>query len=171
VPRAGSRFSRADQRAYERSNAISALRVPPAPGLTARALAIAEALGTSDRRRVEAASQALLDLVCERLRVPPLRLEVCGARPRNRHGELHGLYTPAVRGQTRDRVQVWMHTAQRRQVVAFKTFFRTLLHELCHHLDYEHLKLSRSFHTEGFYKRENSLFYAALPRSGAPEGG
>ena len=56
-----------------------------------------------------------------------------------------------------------MRTAQRLQVVAFKTFLRTLLHELCHHLDYEHLKLARSFHTEGFYKRESSLVYAVLP--------
>jgi hypothetical protein len=35
---------------------------------------------------------------------------------------------------------------------------RTLLHELNHHLDYEVLKLEDSFHTEGFFKRESSLF-------------
>jgi len=50
-----------------------------------------------------------------------------------------------------------MRTAQRRQIVAFRTFLRTLLHELCHHLDYELLKLTESFHTEGFYQRESSL--------------
>ncbi len=43
-------------------------------------------------------------------------------------------------------------------MVAFRTFVRTLLHELCHHLDYELLKLDDSFHTEGFFKRESSLF-------------
>jgi hypothetical protein len=58
-----------------------------------------------------------------------------------------------------------MHTARRGQVVAFKTFLRTLLHELCHHLDYEHLNLPRSLHTDGFYKRESSLVYAAVPRT------
>ncbi len=41
---------------------------------------------------------------------------------------------------------------------AFRTFLRTLLHEICHHLDYELLKLDDSFHTEGFFKRESSLF-------------
>ena len=157
-------FSSADQRTYERSNAITAIRVPPHPVLGPRALAIAAALESGDRRRVQAASQAVIDALCILLRVSPLRVEVCGVRPTNHYGELHGLYTPASTTQKRDRVQVWMHTARRRQVVAFKTFLRTLLHELCHHLDYEYLKLARSFHTEGFYKRESSLVYAILPR-------
>jgi hypothetical protein len=51
-----------------------------------------------------------------------------------------------------------MRTAQRAQVVAFRTFLRTLLHELGHHLDYELFELEETFHTEGFYKRESSLF-------------
>ena len=55
-------------------------------------------------------------------------------------------------------VKVWMRTAQQRRVVAFRTFLRTLLHELCHHLDYVLLGLEDSFHTEGFFKRESSLF-------------
>jgi hypothetical protein len=33
---------------------------------------------------------------------------------------------------------------------------------MCHHLDYEHLKLGDSFHTEGFYKRESSLFHQLM---------
>jgi len=44
-------------------------------------------------------------------------------------------------------------------VVAFKTNLRTLLHEICHHLDYALLRLADSLHTDGFYKRESSLFY------------
>jgi hypothetical protein len=159
------RFTGAEERAYERSNAITSIRVPPSPVLRSRALAISDALATTDRRRVQVASQQLLDGFCALLRVPPLQVEVCGARPRNRYGELHGLYTPANGRQARDRVQVWMRTAQRLQVVAFKTFLRTLLHELCHHLDYEYLKLTRSFHTEGFYKRESRLVYAVAPAS------
>ncbi|MGH8757867.1 MAG: hypothetical protein ACRET9_06705, partial [Burkholderiales bacterium] len=55
-------------------------------------------------------------------------------------------------------IELWMRTARRRQIVAFRTFLRTLLHEFCHHLDYELLKLPDSFHTEGFYQRESSLF-------------
>ena len=164
MPQSRRKFSRADERAYARSNAVSAIRVPPHPAFQQRALALAEALKSGERLRVEAASQRLLDAFCQVLRVSPLRVEVCGKRPTNHYGELHGLYTPANGAPTRDRVQVWMRTARRLQVVAFKTFLRTLVHELCHHLDYEHLKLTRSFHTEGFYRRESSLVYVALPR-------
>jgi hypothetical protein len=56
-----------------------------------------------------------------------------------------------------------MRTAKQRRVVAFKSFLRTLLHELCHHLDYELYRLPDSFHTEGFYKRESSLFHQLAP--------
>ena len=55
-----------------------------------------------------------------------------------------------------------MRTAKRSDVVAFKTFLRTLLHELCHHLDYEYLELEDSFHTQGFFKRESSLFHQII---------
>ena len=50
-----------------------------------------------------------------------------------------------------------MRTHANEQVVAFRTFLRTLLHEVLHHLDYVHFHLPESFHTEGFFKRESSL--------------
>jgi hypothetical protein len=53
-----------------------------------------------------------------------------------------------------------MLTAKRGQVVAYRTFVRTLLHELCHHFDYTVLRLRDSLHTQGFYQRESSLFHA-----------
>jgi hypothetical protein len=65
------------------------------------------------------------------------------------------------------RITAWMRTAQRLQVVAFKTFLRTLIHELCHHLDYELFALEETFHTEGFYKRESSLVSALLAQRDA----
>jgi hypothetical protein len=52
-----------------------------------------------------------------------------------------------------------MRTARQRRVVAFRTYLRTLLHELGHHLDYRYLRLADSFHTQGFYQRESSLFH------------
>ena len=48
------------------------------------------------------------------------------------------------------------------QVVKFRTFLRTLVHEVCHHLDYEHFNLAESFHTEGFYARESALMRELL---------
>lgn len=61
-------------------------------------------------------------------------------------------------GRRHARISLWMRTARHKRVVAFRTFLRTLLHEYCHHLDYEHFQLAQSFHTEGFFKRESSLF-------------
>ena len=51
----------------------------------------------------------------------------------------------------------------RARVVAFRTFVRTLLHELMHHVDLEGLRLPTSFHTEGFFKRESSVFHQLVP--------
>ena len=79
--------------------------------------------------------------------------------------ELHGLYTRDGRGLPR--IRVWMRTVRHQRVVAFRTFLRTLLHEVGHHLDYTHLRLEDSFHTEGFFKRESSLFYQLVPREDA----
>ena len=107
---------------------------------------------------VERAAQAIADEICLALRIPRVRVRVSGTRPSNTRGELHGLYT-AGEGGGAPTIKVWMLTAKRGQVVAFKTFLRTLLHEVCHHLDYALLHLNDSFHTDGFYKRESSLFY------------
>ena len=46
-----------------------------------------------------------------------------------------------------------------------RAFLRTLLHEVGHHLDYELLKLRESFHTEGFFRRESSLFRQLVPEA------
>jgi hypothetical protein len=61
-----------------------------------------------------------------------------------------------------------MRTARLSRVVAFRTFLRTLLHEIGHHLDYTHLKLAESFHTEGFFRRESSLFRQLVPEEPPP---
>ena len=64
-------------------------------------------------------------------------------------------------------ITVWMRTVQKKQVVAFKTFLRTLIHEVCHHLDYDLFALEETFHTEGFYKRESALVAALLAQFAA----
>jgi hypothetical protein len=61
-----------------------------------------------------------------------------------------------------------MRTAKRGQVVAFRTFLRTLLHEVCHHLDYTYFQLRESYHTEGFFQRESSLFRIIVQQPSAP---
>src|SRR5262249_31937055 len=105
------------------------------------------------------------------LGVEEVDVGVLAVRPKLREAELHGLYT-REEGR-RARIRVWMRTVQYKRVVAFRTFLRTLLHEVCHHLDYTHLRLADSFHTEGVFNRESRLSYrlgrgeAAARRGGA----
>lgn len=154
------RLSAARQRIYRRSDAIQEVPLPEGLSLEPLAARIREALAAERRKDVERAGQALLDALCAALAVPRLRLAVHAVRPSAHWGELHGLYEP-MEGEPA-RVSVWMRTARQKRVVAFRTFLRTLLHELCHHLDYELFRLAETFHTEGFYRRESSLLRQVL---------
>jgi DinB family protein len=152
-----ARLSRAQQAVYRRSDAVIELPLPRPRDLWPLVGELESALRTEDRARTERQTAALVRALTETLRVPPVRIEVLAARPHARWGELHGLYT-AEPGRV-PRIQLWMRTAKQKRVVAFRTFLRTLLHEVGHHLDYQLLKLGDSYHTEGFYKRESSLFH------------
>jgi hypothetical protein len=168
MPNFRHRLTRTQQREYDRSNAASAvpLRVT---ARCARAVRLLEwALGQGDQPRVQRVAEVICGEMCGILRVPVLRVQVREVRPSDSRGELHGLYRSAGRAQV---ISVWMYTAKRGQVVAYKTFLRTLIHEMGHHLDYELLKLRDSFHTDGFFKRESSLvnqLLAAAARAGVP---
>ncbi len=142
---------------YRKSDALQRIAVPEVEALIPLARAIAPALEAADRAAVERACQALVDALNARLATPPVLVRVLERRPANPAYELQGLYEPdEVTGGTA-RISVWMRTAQREQVVKFRTFLRTLLHEMVHHLDYELYKLPETFHTQGFYARESAL--------------
>ena len=156
-----NRLTHAQQRVYRKSDAVTAIRLERAGDCDPLVAALSEALQSEEEGRVGRATQALLDALASRLSVSRVEARLLAARPSRSWGELHGLYTTRGRGRPA-RITVWMRTARHRKVVAFKTFLRTILHELCHHLDYERLKLLDSFHTEGFYKRESSLFHQLM---------
>ncbi len=151
-----ARLSAARQRIYRQSDAIASLELPAGLNAGARVSRIRAALSNEDRAAVQTACQDLIDALVAGYRVPKIRIRVLAKRPADDGGELHGLYEPDEAGVPA-RITVWMRTASRRDVVAFKTFLRTLIHELCHHLDYKLFRLPETFHTEGFYKRESSL--------------
>lgn len=155
-----ARLTPLQQRIYNRSASIPAIQLTPSSQLLEATAVLGEALAREDRSRVESLSQTIVNHICWQLNVRPVRVQVEGVRPSNRRGELHGLYTQYSGGS--NSIQVWMRTAKRGQVVAFRTFLRTLLHEVCHHLDYTHLHLRESYHTEGFFQRESSLFRAIV---------
>jgi hypothetical protein len=155
------RLSPWQQRVYRQSNEVTELPVPAAAELRHVTLAVGQALSQGEPRVTAVACTQLLRRVCARLGVTPPAVTVLAERPAGQWGELHGLYDP-TQGPN-GTITVWMHTAKRGRVVAFRTFLRTLLHELCHHLDFALLRLSYSFHTTGFCKRESSLCRQLLP--------
>ena len=155
-----SRLNRRQKAIYRASDKI--VEVALSDPATARKLAdaVREALetdshATAQRAAVSRATSRLTQELCQQLAVDPVQVRVLARRPRYAEAELHGLYT-WEEGQ-RAQITVWMRTAAKRQVVAYRTFLRTLLHEVIHHLDYHQLKLDDSFHTQGFFKRESSL--------------
>lgn len=155
------RLSSTQRKIYDESDRIGAIALYRPELHRERVLALAAALETGNRVPTERAAQSLMDGLTAAFGVPGLRVRVQERRPSSRTGELHGLYQADENG--RFLVSLWMRTAQRVQVVKFKTFLRTFLHELCHHLDYQKFRLRDSFHTEGFYKRESSLLRQLYP--------
>jgi hypothetical protein len=155
------RLSPSRKKIYRLSDAIATLGIPPGQEHGPTVLRIEAALRADDRSSVQRESQGLIDALAAGYRVPKVRVRVLAKRPIDGYGELHGLYEPEE-GRTPPQISVWMRTAQKQQVVAFKTFLRTVIHELCHHLDYELFALEETFHTQGFYKRESSLVIALL---------
>lgn len=149
------RLSSDDRRVYRKSDAIGAVPLPEPSRHRAAVAGLGRALESERREAVEQAAGVLIAGLCKALGAPPVRVRVLARRPRNREGELHGLYTLEEDGSAE--IEVWMKTAERRRVVAFRTFLRTLLHELGHHLDLTLFGLSETFHTEGFFRRESSL--------------
>jgi len=149
------------RRLYDRSDAVTSVRVPGS-GVADLAVDIATALAADDRVGTERAAHTLVAAVLEALQVSPVRVRVLAVRPSNHREELHGQYVLGGR-RTQPSITVWMRTAQKKQIVAFRTFYRTLLHEVAHHLDYQLYHFEDSLHTQGFFKRAESLFDQLLP--------
>ena len=161
------KLSPARKRIYRASDAIERLDPPQGFAAGDAVDAIAAALVADDRSACERACRRLTDALVRGYGVPPIRVKVLARRPSSDYGELHGLYEPEE-GRAPATITVWMRTAQRAQVVAFRSFLRTLIHEIGHHLDYEMYKLEETFHTEGFYKRESTLSNALIAMMVSP---
>lgn len=151
----------ARQRIYRASDAISRIDIANIRVMAPQVQQIERALSTANRAATEQACQALVNALNTQVKTPAVRVRVLERRPSDDYGELHGLYEPDNGGKVAT-VTIWMRTAQKDQVVKFRTFLRTLIHEMCHHFDYEHFRLAETFHTEGFYRRESVLLKELL---------
>ena len=162
-----NRLTLTEQRIYRASDRVDKVTLVDPVAPRPEVAVLEQALLDEDRAAVQRSCQALADAIDAQLEVPRLRIKVLAARPSDDWGEMQGCYDLA--GEKKAAViTLWMRTARHKKVVAFRTFLRTLLHELCHHLDYYHLELADSFHTQGFFKRESSLFYQLVPKQDDP---
>jgi hypothetical protein len=156
-------LSARNKKIYDASDGIERVALPAPASLHPFIPELEAGLKADDRARVQDTCRKLAAGMVTQLAIPSVDIKVLAVRPSNDYGELHGLYE-GVEGRLKTaKITLWMRTAQKKQVVAFRSFLRTFLHEVCHHLDYEHLKLADSYHTQGFYKRESSLFYQLVP--------
>ncbi|MCH6581998.1 MAG: hypothetical protein O7B27_15485 [Gammaproteobacteria bacterium] len=156
-----NRLSTAKKRIYHRSDEIHSIRLPQAVPLRPLVVKLEKALKTENKQLARSLCQRIADSMTSDLKVPKARVDVLAVRPHDETSELHGLYTREAGRQAN--IRLWIRTAERKKIVAFRTFLRTLLHELCHHFDYELLQFPDSLHTEGFYNRLSSLFNQLVP--------
>jgi len=161
------RLSRRQQGIYLKSDKISAVPLPGAAALRPLVAELGAALESGDRTLTESAAQLLAGGLSRELGLPAVRVTVLAARPHAKWGELHGLYESTGKPGNPPTITLWMRTARQKRVVAFRTFLRTLLHEMGHHLDYTLLKLGDSLHTQGFYQRESHLFHQLVTDGGS----
>jgi hypothetical protein len=155
------RLNKTDRAIYRVSDEYDAIELEHPRALRPLATKLGSALAADDRVAVDKLAQRLVTGISRQMGVRTASSRVEAARPRSSGEELHGLY---IREDgERPVIVVWMRTAARRRPVAHRAFLRTLLHEVCHHLDYELLGLADSFHTPGFFQRESSLMRQLLP--------
>jgi hypothetical protein len=154
-------LSAAKKRIYRKSDAIESVPVKNPGAIHPVTMRLKKSLEENKRREVAKHASEICRLVCRGLDTESLTVRIRSRRPSGSTEELQGLYErsegePAV-------LTVWMKTASKGQVVAFKSFIRTILHELCHHIDYTYFNLDDSLHTEGFFKREAFLYRQVVP--------
>lgn len=151
---------------YRQSNKVETM--PPIQDirrLCSLSLALREDLVSGNRVAVKDRMQFLAAGLASSFAVPIPKVVVLNSRPVRKKYEYHGLYE-LPEDSAPPAIKIWMYTSQRKRVVAYKTFLRTFLHEFCHHLDYQWLRLPNSLHTEGFSKRESNLFKQLAPVEG-----
>lgn len=157
-----ARLSTAEKRTYRRSDEIASITLPDVEALRPLVTSLESALASGKRAAVARAAMGFSEALFVQLGVPSVKIRVREVRPDLGGAELHGQYTYATEGET-PVIEIWMRTGARERIVKWRTFLRTLVHEIAHHLDVTLFALEESFHTEGFFRRESSLVRQLLP--------
>ncbi len=147
--------------AFLESDRTITLDIPRDNRLEAAAKLIESSLVGEATKSIRLACALFLNIAADFYQVGRPDVRVLAARPiRSREGgwatELFGDYDPETK-----LIRVWMRTAMRKQITSFGTFFSTVCHEFCHHLDYQRFRYGESWHTRGFYERTAALYHHA----------
>jgi hypothetical protein len=152
-------FGRRPDATYRRSQAAAGLPVQPTAVIRGLALAV---LGAGDdageRRRL---AQHLIDALNAEIGLPACEVVVADRRQVHQHdgrrlqSKTYGYYRCWMENGevSKARIRIYHRTAVKQQVTSPKVFLNTLLHEWTHHFDFAGLRLRRSPHTTGFFKR------------------
>lgn len=146
---------------YLLSDKLRSMELPNDDRFLTAARRIEEALETEATSPLRTACAAFLRLAAEFYRVSTPQVRVLQARPiRVREDgwgtELFGDYRFDEK-----LIRVWTRTAIQKRVTSYGTFFATLCHEFCHHLDRERFGFLETPHTRGFYERTAALYHHA----------
>jgi hypothetical protein len=159
-----ARWGAADSSAYRRSQKAIGSPVHPSP--LARGLALAVLSAGADATERQRLGQHLLDELSRSAGLPECRLVVADRPQVHRHdgrrlqSKTYGYYTyrsDPEGGLAWARIRIYHRTAVQQRVISAKVFLNTLLHEWVHHWDFHGLRLPRSYHTAGFFRRLRAL--------------
>ena len=141
---------------YEKSKALTTIE-----GLSCLPASLKESVLSSDESIAsrQKSSQALADAVCDALGIKKIKVCVRDSRQlyKNKPHSSSTRFKTLGRCWLGKNIEIWNKTAKTQKVVAIKTFYNTLLHELSHHIDWFKLGLAESLHTSGFYQRISYL--------------
>ena len=146
---------------YRTSDELNELRAPDTSHLLELSAEIAEAMKSGKAPPVKQTCSDFLATASEFYEVQCPSVKVLASRPLSIREsgwatELFGDYDPESL-----MIRVWMQTAVQKKVTSHGTFLSTLVHEMCHHLDFELFGLQSSPHTRGFYERVAALYHHA----------
>lgn len=132
-----------------------------------RAIELAHAILSGDDSAPgrQQAGQALIDVLNQLVGLPRCELVVADRRQVHEHdgqrvqSRTYGYYRcwSDYGKVSKARIRIYNKTAVRQQIISSKVFLNTLLHEWTHHYDFAGLRLRRSPHTTGFFKRLRTL--------------
>jgi hypothetical protein len=146
-----------ERQEYLRSEAMLAIKLPPAEPLRSVAKDLEAAMTSEDRKKIQSICNVIAKHVSDSFDVQSPKVRVLGLRPLEEGDrqvdELFGDYDLETK-----LIRLWMRTAVLGKMTSYGTFLSTLCHELCHHLDVVHFDFENTFHTRGFYERAGLLY-------------